>query len=134
MDMSAWLATRSPANEPDLEMVYMTSILYLDINRDEESWRPLLQEAQTRLEGKISNSAMVKRGSAFFAQIQDLVPWAIHQAQIVKKPKVRRIPQNLMSNKPVTHRAAVLASGPNDIASTGDSNVGSSTTCASSYS
>ena len=106
MDMSAWIATRSPINESTNEMMY--DVLYLDINRDEESWRPLLQEAQVRLEGKVSNSAIVKTGSAFFAQIQDLVPWVIHQAQIVKSPKVRRIPQNLMSNKPITHRAAVL--------------------------
>ena len=104
MDMSAWIATRSPME--DSHPVF--DVLYLDINRDEESWRPLLQEAQVRLEGKISNSAIVKTGSAFFSQIQDLVPWVIHQAQIVKNPKVRRIPQNLMSNKPITHRAAIL--------------------------
>ena len=106
MDTSAWIAARSPIDGSNSEMMY--DVLYLDINRDEESWRPLLQEAQVRLEGKVSNSAIVKTGSAFFAPIQDLVPWVIHQAQIVKSPKVRRIPQNLMSNKPITHRAAVL--------------------------
>ena len=83
-------------------------VLYLDINRDVEAWRPLLQEAQLRLEGKTSTSAIVRPGTAFFAHIQDLVPWNIHQAQIVRNPKVRRIPQNLMSQKPVTHRAAIL--------------------------
>ena len=83
-------------------------VLYLDIDRNEQAWLPLLAEAQVRLEGKVSTSAIVKPGTAFFAQIQDLVPWVIHQAQIARSPKVRRIPQQLMSSKPVTHRASIL--------------------------
>ena len=106
MDRNIWLATRSPLNEPGSEM--NLHIPYVDVNRDEESWRPLLQETQARLEGKISNSATVKKRSAFFARILDLVPWLIHQAQLVKNARVRRIPENLMSNTPVTHLAAVL--------------------------
>ncbi len=90
------------------EQQHNYEVLYLDINRDEEARRPLLQEAQLRLEGKAATSAIVRPGTHFFAHIQDLVPWNIHQAQIVRNPKVRRIPQNLMSQKPVTHRAAIL--------------------------
>ena len=83
-------------------------VLYLDVDRNEEAWLPLLAEVQQRLEGKTSTSAIVKPGTAFYAQIQDLVPWVIHQAQICRSPKVRRIPQQLMSTKPVTHRASIL--------------------------
>jgi len=81
---------------------------YLDVDRTEESWRPILQEVENRLEGKVANSAIVKPGTAFYAQIQDLVPWSIHQVQICRTPKVRRTPHQLMLQKPVTHRAAVL--------------------------
>eukprot|EP00435_Cladocopium_sp_Y103_P039387 s1919_g10.t1 len=83
-------------------------VLYLDIDRNEQAWLPLLAEAQTRWEDKVSASAIVRPGTAFFAQIQDLVPWVIHQAQIARSPKVRRIPHQLMSSKPVTHRASIL--------------------------
>ena len=84
------------------------SIFYVDINRDETAWQPLLQEAKLRLEDKVSSSAIVKPNSAFFQQIRDLVPWTIHQAQIVRNPKVRRLPQQLFQTHNVTHRAAAL--------------------------
>ena len=83
-------------------------VFYLDIDRNEQSWLPLLSEARGRLEGKVSTSAIVKPGTAFFAHIQDLVPWTIHQAQIARNPKMKRVPQNLMSQYAVTHRAAAL--------------------------
>lgn len=105
LDDERWLSVWSSTAE---EQQFNYEVLYLDIIRDEEAWRPVLQEAQLRLEGKTATSAIVRPGTAFFAHIQDLVPWTIHQAQIVRNPKVRRIPQNLMSQKPITHRAAIL--------------------------
>ncbi|CAL1130232.1 unnamed protein product, partial [Cladocopium goreaui] len=95
----AWTSHWSPA---------FYQAFYLDVDRTEESWRPILQEVENRLEGKVANSAIVKPGTAFYAQIQDLVPWSIHQVQICRTPKVRRTPHQLMLQKPVTHRAAVL--------------------------
>lgn len=83
-------------------------VFYVDIVRNEEAWRPIIQEVRLRLEGKVSNSAIVKRGTAFFEQIQALAPWTIHQAQIVKSPKTRRFPLQLAEKVPLTHRAAIL--------------------------
>ena len=83
-------------------------IYYVDIVRDQVAWQPLLQEALERLQNKVATSAMVKEGTAFFEQIRALVPWTIHQAQIARTPKIRRLPPNLLLNKPVTHRAAIL--------------------------
>ena len=83
-------------------------VLYVDIIRDVDSWRPLLVEAQKRLEGKVASSAIIKTGTGFFEQVQALVPWTIHQAQIVRAPKVRRAPYQLLTQHPISHRAAVL--------------------------
>ena len=62
--------------------------LYLDINRDEEAWNARHLHPSVRRQP--STSAIVRPGTAFFAHIQDLVPWNIHQAQIVN-PKVLRL-------------------------------------------
>ena len=83
-------------------------VLYVDIIRDVDSWRPLLVEAQKRPEGKVASSAIIKTGTGFFEQVQALVPWTIHQAQIVRAPKVRRAPYQLLTQHPISHRAAVL--------------------------
>lgn len=88
--------------------VTTAEVYYVDIDRTEESWRPLLQEAQLRLQDRVSTSAVVRSDTAFFKQIEALAPWAIHQAQIVRNPKVRRAPYQLLLEKPVTHRAAIL--------------------------
>jgi len=93
--------------DPTMSSAMGFEVYYVDIIRNEEVWRPILQEVRLRLEGKVSNSAIVKKGTAFFEQIQALVPWTIHQAQIVKSPKVRRLPQ-IINQLPITHRAAIL--------------------------
>lgn len=81
LDEEGWHSVWSSTAE---EQQCNYEVLYLDITRDEEAWRPVLQEAQLRLEGKTATSAIVRPGTAFFAHIQDLVPWTIHQAQIVR--------------------------------------------------
>ena len=81
---------------------------YLDIVRDEESWKPLLKEVEQRLHSKVQSSAFVKPDTAFFEQINHLVPWTICQIQIAKTPKSRRLPTNLLLKEEITHRAAIL--------------------------
>ena len=84
------------------------TIFYVDIVRDEEAWRPIMQEVKVRLQDRVATSAIVKPATGFFEQIRALVPWTIHQAQIVRNPKARRTPYNLLANQPVTHRAAIM--------------------------
>ena len=90
-----------------LEEEQVATVFYLDVNRDEESWRPLLGEAEKRLHNKVQTMATVK-SSAFREQIQHLCPWRMHLVQIVRAPKVRRLPLNLLLQQPVSHRAAIL--------------------------
>ena len=93
---TAWLSTT------------MAQAWYADVVRDTESWRPILQEAELRLRDKVQTSATVKSDTAFFEQIQTLVPWRTHLIQISRTPKVRRLPVHMMMEKPLTHRAAIL--------------------------
>eukprot|EP00435_Cladocopium_sp_Y103_P052080 s529_g16.t1 len=84
-------------------------ILYADVIQDVEQWRPLLSEAQQRLEGKVATSAEVKRDTAFFEQISNLAPgWKLAYVQIYRAPKQRRLPAKrvLEGEDPITHRAA----------------------------
>ena len=84
---------------------------YVDVEKDVEKWRPLLKDAQERLEGKVSTSAEVKKGTAFFEQINKLTNgWVLAYVQIYRAPKCRRLPTKriLEGEAPITHRAAAL--------------------------
>ena len=102
------------------EELYVTDELfqnfYVDVDKDVEHWRPLLKEAQERLEGKVSTSAEVKKGTAFFEQISRLAPgWVLAYVQIYRAPKCRRLPTKriLEGEAPITHRAAALLNNDN---------------------
>ncbi|CAJ1336414.1 unnamed protein product, partial [Effrenium voratum] len=57
---------------------------------------------------KVQSAATVKKDTAFYEQISNLVPWQLHMVQIARNPKVRRLPPNLLASEPVQHRAAAL--------------------------
>ena len=99
---SSWTATTSAAQIP------YASCWYLDIKRDEESWRPLLKEVEKRLQDKVQLSATVKTDTAFFEQINQLAPWQLSLVQIARTPKTRRLPSTLLLKEEITHRAAIL--------------------------
>ena len=64
--------------------------------------------AQERLVDKVAAAAAVKPGTAFYEQINHLVPWTLHLVQIARSPKRRRLPNQLLSEKNISHRAAAL--------------------------
>ena len=96
----SWLSTTS-AGSP-------LTVWYVDVMRDQVQWEPLLMEVKKRLQGKVATSATLKLNTAFAEQIRLLVPWKLHLIQLVRTPKVRRLPLNMMLEKPVTHRGAAL--------------------------
>ena len=51
-------------------------IYFVDVNRHEDSWRPLLVEAESRLRGMVSTTITLKP-SPFMEQVEALVPWDI---------------------------------------------------------
>ena len=75
-----------------------------------------MKEAQERLEGKVSTSAEVKKGTVFFERISRLAPgWTLAYVQIDRAPKCRRLPTRriLEGEAPLTHRAAALLNNDN---------------------
>ncbi|CAE7353272.1 GIP [Symbiodinium sp. CCMP2592] len=81
-------------------------VWFLDINRHQESWRPLLQEAEKRLRG-LTTSSVTLKASPFMEQVKALVPWDIKKVQLFRAPKQRRLPQDVL-NEGWQHRGAAL--------------------------
>ena len=105
-------------NEEHHNLAELYEIYYVDVDKDAEHWRPLLKEAKERLEGKVSTSAEVKKGTAFYEQISRLAPgWVLAYVQIYRAPKCRRLPTRriLEGEAPITHRAAALLNNDNMI-------------------
>ena len=105
----AWPVPSTPGPGPMLEDDHVS------LQKDPDSWRPLLKEAAERLEGKVAVAAEIKP-SAFLEQVKALVPWHISFAQIYRTPKTRRLPTQRMLNVPdITHRGAALLYHDNTI-------------------
>ncbi|CAE7832499.1 unnamed protein product [Symbiodinium sp. CCMP2592] len=51
-------------------------VFFLDITRHEDSWKPLLDEAETRLKGMTTNAVTLKP-SPFYERVKALVPWKL---------------------------------------------------------
>ena len=62
-------------NEEHYNPVETYEIFYVDVDKDVEHWRPLLKEAQERLEGKVSTSAEVKKGHGFLRANLSVSSW-----------------------------------------------------------
>ena len=89
-------------NEDDV-----AEVLFVDVNRHADAWKPLLQEAEERLRGKAAMSAIVKAATPFFENIRTLVPWELMRVQISRTPMVRRLPIEVISAG-AKHRGVVL--------------------------
>ncbi|CAE7949087.1 TY5A, partial [Symbiodinium sp. KB8] len=79
---------------------------FLDVTRHEDSWRPLLREAEARLRDLVSTTVTLK-SSPYLEQIKALVPWELRRVQICRTPKQRRAPTDLIADG-VKHRGASL--------------------------
>ena len=78
---------------------------HVSLQKDPDSWRPLLKEAAERLEGKVAVAAEIKP-SAFLEQVK----------AFYRTPKTRGLPTQRMLNVPdITHRGAALLYHDNTI-------------------
>ncbi|CAK8999613.1 Copia protein (Gag-int-pol protein) [Cleaved into: Copia VLP protein [Durusdinium trenchii] len=95
----AWPAPSTPGPGPMLEDDHVS------LQKDPDSWRPLLKEAAERLEGKVAVAAEIKP-SAFLEQVK----------AFYRTPKTRGLPTQRMLNVPdITHRGAALLYHDNTI-------------------
>ena len=82
-------------------------IYFLDVNRHQESWLPLLKEAEDRLRDKVRPSQTVPAKTPFHEQVQSLVPWKLIRVQITRTPMQRRLPLEVIQEG-CKHRGAAL--------------------------
>ena len=87
-----------PPGEP------LSEIYFLDISRHEDSWKPLLEEAVSRLQNMTTSNL---KPSPFLERVKALVPWKLQRVQIFRAPKQRRLPIEV-SQEATQHRGAAL--------------------------
>ena len=80
------------------------AVFYLDINRSEQAWTPVLNHVSRQVEQKVTLNWNLPETDKTYQAIAQLVPWTINRIQIARTPKARRLPLDI----PVTHRACVL--------------------------
>ena len=83
------------------------TIYYLDVNRHESSWMPLLQEAEEQLRSKVRLDKVIPLNTPYGEQLKALVPWTLHRIQICRTPAQRRLPLEVLQAG-TSHRGAVL--------------------------
>ena len=94
------------AEDLGLTTTWATSrtVFYVDVDRVESKWRPLLEQAQEMLGRKNQLNLAVYEDSDLYAKIKVLVPWKIHAVQVASLPKAKRVRAGLEH----CHRASVL--------------------------
>ena len=80
------------------------STFYVDVNREDTKWRPLLVQAQELLGRKNQLNLAVYEDSDLHKKVQDLVPWRIEAVQVAHLPKAKRVRAGLEH----CHRASIL--------------------------
>ena len=97
-----------PGDDGDDNLLFdKAEVLFLDVTRQEHSWRPLLAEVQDKLEGRTTPSFLVLPKSDLHDKIQALVPWKLIRVQLFRAPKQRRLPDEVLRDG-ATHRMAAL--------------------------
>ena len=81
-----------------------TGIWFVDANKEEDKWRPLLAEAEEVLARKVQGSVFVAPDSELYKKICDLVPWQVMNIQLAHLPKAKRVRPGLED----CHRCSVL--------------------------
>ena len=84
---------------------------FVDVDKQEDKWRPLLAEAEEVLARKVQGSIFVAPDSELYKKICDLVPWQVMNIQIAHLPKAKRLRPGLED----CHRASVMLLNDNSI-------------------
>ena len=80
------------------------AVHYVDVKREEDAWRPLLQQAEELLGRKVQASLLVHPDTDLYKKVQELVPWQLAVVQVAHLPKAKRVKAGLEE----CHRASVL--------------------------
>ncbi|CAE7806594.1 RE1, partial [Symbiodinium necroappetens] len=85
----------------------VVTVFFLDVNRHEDSWLPLLKEAEAQLKDKVRPDRVIPTNTPFGEQLKTLVPWKIIRIQICRTPMQRRLPLEVLQAG-AQHRGAAL--------------------------
>ena len=77
---------------------------YVDIDRAEDEWRPIVDAAWQSLQSVSIPSILLHPQNEIREWIARLVPWNIKRIQLAKQPKANRYPSETLA----THRATIL--------------------------
>ena len=95
----------------DYKVKNASTAWFVDVNKQEDKWRPLLQEAEEILARKVQSSIFVTPESDLYRKICELVPWQVMNIQLAHLPKAKRVRPGLEE----CHRASVLLQNDNSI-------------------
>ena len=77
---------------------------YVDVNREESAWRPLMGRILGVLARKVQSSIFLSPDSELYADICKLVPWQVMNIQVAYLPKAKRVRRGLED----CHRASIM--------------------------
>ena len=80
------------------------AVNYVDVKRDEDEWRVMLEHAKELLARKVQSSLLIHPGTDFYKKVCELVPWEIKMVQVSYLPKAKRVRAGLEE----CHRASIL--------------------------
>ena len=83
------------------------SVYFLDVNRHEDAWLPLLREVDEQLQGKVRPDKIIPVNTPFGEQLKVLVPWEVMRIQVCRTPVQRRLPLDILQAG-ASHRGAAL--------------------------
>ena len=84
---------------------------YVDVVREEDKWRPLLDQAGEILALRLAPSCFIDTTSDLYQKIATLVPWQIVNVQVAYLPKAKRLRPGLEQ----CHRCSVLLQNDGDV-------------------
>ena len=86
------------------DTVNVRDVKYVEVNKTEAEWRPLLQQAEEILARKAQHNIFLDPGTDLYKKIMPLVPWQIACIQLGYLPKAKRVRPGLED----CHRCSVL--------------------------
>ena len=64
-------------------------VFYLDVSRDDVSWRSVLSQAEVWMGTSTDRSRNVEEDSELFSAVKSLCPWDIARVQVARTPMAR---------------------------------------------
>ena len=95
-----------PNRESPGETLTVTNY-FLDVSCHEDSWLPLLKEAEVQLRDKVRPDKVIPTNTPFGEQLKALVPWKVLRIQICRTPMQRRLPLEVLQAG-AQHRGSAL--------------------------